>query len=47
MRRPFLPRAQSGQRRAAVDAAGAELLGIPWRQVGHIKMADGELGQAE
>lgn len=31
----------------AVDAAGAELLGIPWRQVGHIKMADGELGQAE
>jgi uncharacterized protein (DUF362 family) len=31
----------------AVDAAGAELLGIPWRQVGHIKMADGFLGQAE
>lgn len=31
----------------AVDAAGAELLGIPWQQVGHIKMADGELGQAE
>lgn len=31
----------------AVDAAGSELLGIPWRQVGHIKMADGELGKAE
>jgi uncharacterized protein (DUF362 family) len=31
----------------AVDAAGAELLGIPWRHVGHIKMADGVLGQAE
>jgi len=31
----------------AVDAAGSELLGIPWRQVGHIKMADGELGWAE
>ncbi len=31
----------------AVDAAGSELLGIPWRQVGHIKMADGELGRAE
>lgn len=31
----------------AVDAAGSKLLGIPWRQVGHIKMADGELGRAE
>jgi len=31
----------------AVDAAGAELLGIPWRQVGHIRMADGVLGSAE
>lgn len=30
----------------AVDAAGSELLGIPWQQVGHIKMADGELGKA-
>ena len=31
----------------AVDARGAELLGIPWQQVGHIKMADGILGRAE
>ncbi len=30
----------------AVDAAGSDLLGIPWRQVWHIKMADGELGRA-
>jgi uncharacterized protein (DUF362 family) len=31
----------------AVDAQGAELLGIPWQRVGHIKMADGVLGSAE
>lgn len=31
----------------AVDAAGSELLGIPWRQVGHIKMANGVLGKAK
>jgi uncharacterized protein (DUF362 family) len=31
----------------AVDAAGSGLLGISWQQVGHIKMADGELGRAE
>ena len=31
----------------AVDACGAELLGIPWAQVGHIKMADNDLGNAE
>lgn len=31
----------------AVDAAGSEILGFPWQQVGHIKMADGELGRAE
>ena len=30
----------------AVDAVGAQLLGIPWQQVGHIKMADGVLGCA-
>ena len=30
----------------AVDAVGAGLLGIPWQQVGHIKMADGVLGLA-
>lgn len=31
----------------AVDAVGSELLGFPWQQVGHIKMADGELGRAD
>lgn len=31
----------------AVDAAGAALLGIPWRQVGHIRLADGVLGRAD
>ncbi len=31
----------------AVDAAGAALLGVSWRQVGHIALADGELGYAE
>lgn len=31
----------------AVDAVGAGLLGIPWQQVGHIKLANGVLGTAE
>jgi|LGVF01.2.fsa_nt_gb uncharacterized protein (DUF362 family) len=31
----------------AVDAIGAQFLGIPWQQVGHIKMANGVLGGAE
>lgn len=31
----------------ALDAAGAALLGIDWRSVGHIALADGWLGQAE
>jgi len=31
----------------AVDAAGARLLGSDWRQVGHIRLADGVLGEAE
>jgi uncharacterized protein (DUF362 family) len=30
----------------AVDAAGAQLLGVPWQGVGHIEMADGVLGNA-
>ncbi|ABA89755.1 protein of unknown function DUF362 [Syntrophotalea carbinolica DSM 2380] len=30
----------------AVDAAGSELLGIPWQQVEHIRLADGLLGRA-
>ncbi|MBW2476007.1 MAG: DUF362 domain-containing protein [Deltaproteobacteria bacterium] len=31
----------------AVDATGAELLGISWHHVGHIKMANGVLGKAD
>ena len=31
----------------AVDAAGAGLLGLSWKEVGHIRMADGVLGQAQ
>jgi len=31
----------------AVDAAGAKILGLDWRQIGHISMADGILGDAE
>jgi uncharacterized protein (DUF362 family) len=31
----------------AVDAVGAELLGIDWKRVGHIRKADGVLGFAE
>lgn len=31
----------------AVDAAGAGLLGVDWRAVGHIRLADGLLGRAE
>lgn len=31
----------------AIDAYGAGLLGVDWRQVGHISMAHGVLGEAE
>ncbi|MDP2105481.1 MAG: DUF362 domain-containing protein [Desulfobulbaceae bacterium] len=31
----------------AIDAYGAELLGVDWRQIGHIYMAHGVLGEAE
>jgi len=44
---PPVNRMLAGFDPVAVDAAGAELLGIPWRQVGHIRMADGVLGSAE
>lgn len=44
---PPVNRLLAGFDPVAVDAAGAELLGIPWRQVGHIAMADGVLGSAE
>jgi uncharacterized protein (DUF362 family) len=44
---PPVDRLLAGFDPVAVDAAGAELLGIHWRQVGHIRMADGVLGSAE
>ncbi len=44
---PPVGRLVAGFDPVAVDAIGAELLGVPWQQVGHIKMANGELGQAE
>jgi uncharacterized protein (DUF362 family) len=44
---PPVNRMLAGFDPVAVDAAGAGLLGVPWRQVGHIKMADGILGCAE
>lgn len=31
----------------AIDAYGAGLLGLDWRQIGHIGLADGVLGRAE
>jgi len=31
----------------AIDACGAGLLGLDWRQIGHINLAHGLLGQAE
>jgi uncharacterized protein (DUF362 family) len=43
---PPVNRLLAGFDPVAVDAAGAQLLGIPWQQVGHIKMADGVLGNA-
>jgi uncharacterized protein (DUF362 family) len=44
---PPVNRLLAGFDPVAVDAAGARLLGIPWQQVGHIRMADGLLGSAE
>jgi uncharacterized protein (DUF362 family) len=43
---PPVDRLLAGFDPVAVDAAGAQLLGIPWRRVGHIRMADGVLGSA-
>lgn len=43
---PPVGRLVAGFDPVAVDAAGAELLGIPWQRVGHIKMASGVLGSA-
>ncbi len=36
----------AGHDPVAVDAFGAGLLGIPWQDVGHIRMAEGVLGSA-
>ena len=44
---PPVNRLLAGFDPVAVDAAGARLLGVPWQEVGHIKMADGLLGSAE
>ncbi len=43
---PPIGRLLAGFDPVAVDAAGAQLLAFPWRQVGHIKMANGVLGHA-
>ena len=43
---PPVGRLLAGFDAVTVDAAGAQLLGIPWQRVGHIKMADGVLGSA-
>jgi uncharacterized protein (DUF362 family) len=43
---PPVNRLLAGFDPVAVDAAAAGLLGIPWQQVGHIRMADGVLGCA-
>jgi hypothetical protein len=37
----------SGTDPVAVDAAGAALLGICWRDVGHLRLTHNELGDAE
>jgi len=44
---PPINRLLAGFDPVAVDAVGAELLGIPWQRVGHIAMADCVLGSAE
>lgn len=40
-------RLAAGADPVAIDAYGAGLLGLDWRQIGHIAMAHGVLGQAE
>ena len=44
---PPIRKLVAGYDPVAVDAAGAQLLGFDWRQVEHIRLADGILGQAE
>jgi uncharacterized protein (DUF362 family) len=40
-------RLAAGADPVAMDAYGAELLGVNWRKIGHICMAHGVLGEAE
>ncbi len=44
---PAVNRILAGFDPVAVDAAGAELLGLSWQDVGHIRLAHGVLGHAE
>ncbi|MGA7827399.1 MAG: DUF362 domain-containing protein [Geobacteraceae bacterium] len=44
---PPVNRLLAGFDPVAVDAAGAGLLGIPWHEVGYLRMADGQLGSAD
>ncbi|MDD5758451.1 MAG: DUF362 domain-containing protein [Desulfobulbaceae bacterium] len=44
---PPIARLLAGSDPVAIDAYAAGLLGIDWRQIGHIVLADGCLGQAE
>jgi len=44
---PPVERLLAGFDPVAIDAYAAGLLGIDWRQIGHIALADGSLGRAE
>lgn len=44
---PAKDRLLAGFDPVAIDACGAGLLGLDWRQIGHISLAHGLLGQAE
>ena len=44
---PPVGRIVAGFDTVAVDAAGAQLLGLNWRDVGHLRMAHRLLGDAE
>lgn len=44
---PPVERLLAGFDPVAIDAFAAGLLGIDWRQIGHIALADGSLGRAE
>lgn len=44
---PPINRLAAGADPVAIDAYGAGLLGVDWREIGHIAMAHGVLGEAE